>query len=236
MFGFYRAARFAAAFTLLVSAFAVPAAAAEAGGIQLASLTAIPQAAQNAVSSSFQPQESSNSAPVVEPQGSAAAVLAQPTPDVVEAAPQGVGAQIAHVIRPLRDMVLAFVNFGKQDEQQDCLAKAVYFEARSESLEGQLAVAEVILNRAASGIYPPTICEVVTQPAQFSFIRAGRFPTPDTASSAWHTALAIAEIANKRLSQQIAPNVLWYHATYVAPSWGRRLTRVTQIGTHIFYS
>ncbi len=225
MFGMFRAARVVAALTLLVSA---PAFAADAGAIQLASLTAIPQAAPNAVSSTFQPQESTSTTPVVEPQGAVPAVAAQPAPSLAS--------RIAQVVRPLRDMVISFVDFEKRDEQQDCLAKAVYFEARSESLEGQLAVAEVILNRAASGIYPPTICDVVTQPAQFSFIRAGRFPTPDTASSAWHTALAIADIAQKRLAQQIAPNVLWYHATYVAPSWGRRLTRVTQIGTHIFYS
>lgn len=231
MFGFYRTARIAAAFTLLATAFAAPAAAADAGAIQLASLSPIPQAVSNAVSSTFQPQESVASAPLVEPQGA----VTEPTP-APAATVQTAVAQVAQAVRPLRDMVLAFVNFGNQDEQQDCLAKAVYFEARSESLEGQLAVAEVVLNRAASGVYPPTICEVVTQPAQFSFIRAGRFPTPDMTSSAWHTALAIADIAQKRLAQQIAPNVLWYHATYVAPSWGRRLTRFAQIGTHIFYS
>ena len=117
-----------------------------------------------------------------------------------------------------------------------CLAKAVYFEARSESLEGQLAVAEVILNRVASDRYPDTICDVVTQPSQFSFIRRGRFPRPKTDSDAWHRALAIADIAQNRRANSVAPNVLWYHATYVAPSWGKRLTRFAQIGTHIFYS
>jgi spore germination cell wall hydrolase CwlJ-like protein len=76
----------------------------------------------------------------------------------------------------------------------------------------------------------------VTQPAQFSFIRNGRFPTPDTDSQAWRTAVAIAEIARKAQADLVPANVLWYHATYVSPSWGRRLTRVAQIGTHIFYS
>lgn len=140
------------------------------------------------------------------------------------------------VVRPLGDLVLSFVDYGNQDEEELCLAKAVYFEARGESLEGQLAVAEVVLNRAASGKYPPTICSVVTQPAQFSFIRRGRFPKVDTNDDCWRKALAIADIARKNLADQVAPNVLWYHATYVAPSWGRRLTRVAQIGTHIFYS
>ena len=139
-------------------------------------------------------------------------------------------------MRPLKDLVISFVDFRNQDDEQLCLAKAVYFEARGETLEGQLAVAEVVLNRAASGVYPSTICGVVTQPAQFSFIRNGQFPAVDTSSDCWHKALAIADIASKRLSQEIAPNVLWYHATYAAPSWGHRLTKVTQIGMHIFYA
>jgi spore germination cell wall hydrolase CwlJ-like protein len=138
--------------------------------------------------------------------------------------------------RPLRDLIISFVDYGMQDAEHECLVKAIYFEARSESAEGQLAVAEVILNRAASGIYPPTICGVVTQAAQFSFIRAGKFPVPDTNSAAWRQALAIADVARKGLADAVPANVLWYHATYVAPSWGRRLTRVAQIGTHIFYS
>ena len=142
----------------------------------------------------------------------------------------------APVARPLGDLVGSFVDYGNQDKEQLCLAKAVYFEARGESLEGQLAVAEVVLNRAASGKYPPTICRVVTQPAQFSFIRRGRFPPVNVNDDCWRKALAIADIARKDLADQVAPNVLWYHATYVAPSWGRRLTRVARIGTHIFYS
>lgn len=138
--------------------------------------------------------------------------------------------------RPLKDLVVSFVDYGNQDAEQLCLAKAVYFEARSESLEGQLAVAEVVLNRAASGVYPPSICGVVTQHAQFSFIHAGQFPTPNTSSDAWHKALAIAEIAHKHLAGSLASNVLWYHADYVSPAWGRQRTRVAQIGAHIFYS
>jgi hypothetical protein len=160
-----------------------------------------------------------------------------PAPVSVPAAPAApAGAISTSAPRPLRDMVVSFVNYGNQDAEQLCLAKAVYFEARSESLEGQLAVAEVVLNRAASGVYPPTICAVVTQRAQFSFVHAGRMPEPDTDSDCWHKALAIADIAAKRLARQMAPNVLWYHATYVAPAWGRQRTRAAQIGTHIFYS
>ena len=123
-----------------------------------------------------------------------------------------------------------------RNRELDCLTQAVYFEARGETAEGQLAVAEVILNRVASEEYPDTICDVVTQPSQFSFIRAGKFPSVDTTSATWHMALAIADIATKHLAREVAPNVLWYHASYVAPAWGHRLTRFAQIGTHIFYS
>ena len=120
--------------------------------------------------------------------------------------------------------------------EEDCLANAVYFEARGESLEGQLAVAEVVMNRAASGRYPATLCAVVVQPAQFSFVRRGRLPAANQASEAWRRAVAIARIAATRAHQRLLPETtLWYHANYVRPSWGRRLDRSGQIGAHIFY-
>jgi spore germination cell wall hydrolase CwlJ-like protein len=122
------------------------------------------------------------------------------------------------------------------DADHECLANAVYFEARGEPLAGQLAVAEVVLNRAKSGRYPPDVCAVVKQPWQFSFVRKGQFPQADRASPAWHRSVAIARIALNRLVAELPRNVLWYHADYVAPSWGKRLTRQTKIGLHIFYS
>jgi hypothetical protein len=170
------------------------------------------------------------------PAATVQAALAPVPPAEVPQAPSAPVSAPAPKPRPLRDLVISFVDYGNQDAEQDCLAKAIYFEARGESLEGQLAVAEVILNRTTSGVYPSTICGVVTQPAQFSFIRGGKFPALDKSNPLWHRSQAIAEIARKRLATQVAPNVLWYHATYVAPSWGRRLTRFAQIGTHIFYS
>ena len=123
------------------------------------------------------------------------------------------------------------------DEQAQCLATAVYFEARGEPLEGQLAVANVVMNRAASGRYPSDWCSVVKQPWQFSFVnpRSGRFPRIDAASEAWARAVAVSRIAAKKLAAEVPQDVLWYHADYVAPSWGRRLSRVNKIGAHIFY-
>ncbi|HEX8468356.1 MAG TPA: cell wall hydrolase [Allosphingosinicella sp.] len=138
--------------------------------------------------------------------------------------------------KPLADLILAHAGTQTGDREMECLANAVYFEARSEPIEGQLAVAEVVLNRASSGRYPTDLCAVITQKAQFSFIRRGRFPHADRGSEAWKKAVAIASIARQKLAGNLPSSVLWYHATYVSPSWGKRLTRQTQIGLHIFYS
>lgn len=136
----------------------------------------------------------------------------------------------------LAELVLAYAGTQTSDREMECLANAVYFEARSEPIEGQLAVAEVVMNRAASGRYPTDLCSVITQKAQFSFINRGRFPRADRGSEAWKKAVAIASIARQKLAGNLPSSVLWYHATYVSPSWGKRLTRQTQIGLHIFYS
>jgi spore germination cell wall hydrolase CwlJ-like protein len=138
--------------------------------------------------------------------------------------------------RPLAEQVEAYGRTETDNAEQDCLANAVYFEARGESLEGQLAVAEVVLNRSQSGRYPATICGVVTQPLQFSFVNATRrIPAANRSSDAWRKAVAIARIAQDGVTDQLTSDVLWYHADYVAPSWGRRLSRVTKVGLHIFY-
>ena len=121
------------------------------------------------------------------------------------------------------------------DDEGQCLATAVYFESMGESLQGQLAVANVIINRARSGRFPISWCGVVKQKAQFSFVRNGHFPRIDAACEAWRKAQAIARIASANLAQALPTDVLWYHADYVAPSWGRRLTKVEKIGAHIFY-
>ena len=122
------------------------------------------------------------------------------------------------------------------DATHECLATAVYFEARGEPLAGQLAVAEVVLNRSRSGKYPKDVCAVVKQPWQFSFVQKGQFPAADRSSGAWKRAVAIAKVAQNKLAAKLPSNVLWYHADYVAPSWGKRLTKQTKIGLHIFYS
>ena len=136
---------------------------------------------------------------------------------------------------PLYALVDKYSAGAPLDEQANCLATAVYFEARGESVEGQLAVARVVMNRAASGRYPPDWCGVVKQPAQFSFVRHGQFPWIDTASASWARAQGVARLAVVNVVPSVGPDVLWYHANYVAPSWGHRLNLVEKIGAHIFY-
>ena len=137
--------------------------------------------------------------------------------------------------QPLHALVETYSAGPALDAEANCLATAVYFESMGEPLEGQLAVARVVLNRAASGRYPATWCGVVKQKAQFSFVRAGRFPRIDPGCQAWRKAQAIARIAMANAAASLPTDVLWYHADYVAPSWGRRLTKVEKIGAHIFY-
>jgi hypothetical protein len=141
----------------------------------------------------------------------------------------------APVAQSLSALVAANGDGPTLDAEGTCLATAVYFESMGESLEGQLAVAQVVINRAKSGQYPTSLCGVVKQKAQFSFVRGGQFPHVDASCQAWRKAQAIARIAAAKMAQVIPTDVLWYHADYVAPSWGRRLARVDKIGAHIFY-
>lgn len=136
---------------------------------------------------------------------------------------------------PLYALVDKYSAGAPLDEQGNCLATAVYFEARGESLEGQLAVARVVMNRAASGRYPSDWCSVVKQPWQFSFVRNGQFPAVNEGSAAWARAQGVARLAMANIVPSVESDVLWYHATYVAPSWGRRLAMVQKIGLHLFY-
>lgn len=120
------------------------------------------------------------------------------------------------------------------DEDMRCLATAVYFESKGEPLEGQLAVAQVILNRVASGNYPSSICGVVYQRSQFSFAWDKRPDRPSN-STAWRTAQAIAVIAATDNWREIVPDATHFHATRVAPGW-HRLKRVSTVGNHVFYA
>lgn len=158
---------------------------------------------------------------------------AQPTSQL--APRRAVAAEGALSRRPLDELVAEHRDTPVGDVQFECLASAVYFESRGEPLEGQLAVAEVILNRVASGRFRATICDVVTQPSQFSFVRRGQIPQAPRQSAAWQRAVAIAHIAMQNLHDVTGDNSLFFHATYVRPSWGRASARIARIGNHVFY-
>lgn len=119
------------------------------------------------------------------------------------------------------------------DAEHNCLAIGIYYESKGEPLEGQLAVAEVILNRARSGRFPASVCGVLTQRGQFSFVRGGRLPQPPASARAWKTALAVAQVARDDAWDSRVSDALYFHARYVQPGW--RKARVGSVGNHIFY-
>lgn len=119
------------------------------------------------------------------------------------------------------------------DEQLRCLAGAIYYESKGEPLAGQLAVASVILNRAASGRFGKTPCSVVTQRGQFSFVRGGRIPAIDASRPSYRTALAVAKVAMADAWDSAADKALFFHARRVSPGWSK--VKVASIGNHVFY-
>ena len=138
------------------------------------------------------------------------------------------------VRRSLHELVADYSSPRTADAEHECLANAVYFESKGESLRGQLSVAEVVLNRAKSGRFASSICGVVKQRGQFSFVRRGRLPAVPRASAAWHKAVAVAHIALEDLADSPASRALFFHARRVKPGW-RGVTRVATVGNHIFY-
>lgn len=128
------------------------------------------------------------------------------------------------------------------NEQESCLATAIYHEARGEGIKGQFAVAEVILNRVASRSFPNSICGVVYQGVragrrggcQFSFACDGRseaMPNRKAANKARRIAQVMANGGRRGLTQ----GALYFHTTTVNPSWAQRFRRTGQIGAHLFY-
>jgi len=128
------------------------------------------------------------------------------------------------------------------DEQAQCLATAIYHEARGETLKGQFAVAEVIMNRVQSRNFPNSICGVVYQGVvagriggcQFSFACDGRpesMPNRRAADLARRIGYVMAQGAHRGLTG----GAQYFHTTAVNPSWSNRFTQTTQIGAHLFY-
>ena len=133
----------------------------------------------------------------------------------------------------LAELVRAHDTSGPLNAEERCLAGAVYFESKGESLSGQLAVARVVMARAKSGRFPTTLCGVVYQKSQFSFVRGGGMPPIATGSNNWRNAVAISKIALDGSWKSSVEGALFFHARHVSPGW--RLTRLGSIDNHIFY-
>ncbi len=121
-----------------------------------------------------------------------------------------------------------------------CLAQAVYFEARGEPFEGQLAVAEVVLNRVGDARYPDTVCGVVFEnelrrdACQFSFACDGRSDRPREARP-WARAVLTASLVREGGLRSLTGAATHYHADWVRPGWSRVLDPTVRIGAHRFY-
>jgi spore germination cell wall hydrolase CwlJ-like protein len=127
------------------------------------------------------------------------------------------------------------------EREMRCLAEAIYWEARSEPERGQAAVAQVVLNRTRSGVYPSSVCGVVYQnrhrylACQFTFACEGR-SLKVTEDGPWRTAMRIArDVAEGRTYLAGVGNATHYHANYVRPWWARYMERREKVGRHIFY-
>lgn len=115
----------------------------------------------------------------------------------------------------------------------ECLAGAIFFEAKGESLAGQLAVGRVIVARSQSGRFPASYCGVVYQPSQFSFIRGRSMPAINRSGHQWQNALRVAVIADQGTWKSPVEGAMFFHAAHVSPRWGK--ARMAKIDGHIFY-
>jgi spore germination cell wall hydrolase CwlJ-like protein len=143
--------------------------------------------------------------------------------------------------RPMTPAELLHLDETSRAKEEKCLAEAIYFEARGEAVRGQMAVAQVVLNRAFSGKYPSTVCGVVYQnkhrrfACQFSFA-CDRIPDVIREPEMWERAKTIAaEMLDGKLWLPEVGKATHYHAYWVHPSWVRQMTKLQRLGVHTFY-
>lgn len=150
----------------------------------------------------------------------------------------------AHTTGLMTDPVSAWLDTQPTEKAEavHCLSQAIYYEAGFEPLDGQKAVAQVVLNRVADAYYPDTICGVVFQGAerktgcQFSFACDGSLTRRPPTDAQYRRAQKIATEVIEGRTVQGMEKATHYHTDYVSPAWAPRLDEVTTIGTHIFYS
>lgn len=116
-----------------------------------------------------------------------------------------------------------------------CLSLNVYWEARNQPLAGQLAVAQVTMNRVHDPRWPDNVCEVVYDHKQFSWYWDGKSDIPKE-EKAWELAMLVASAAMDGSGHAELEGVTHYHAVYVQPYWKDSMARVAQIGDHVFYA
>ncbi|MEJ0023054.1 MAG: cell wall hydrolase [Alphaproteobacteria bacterium] len=147
----------------------------------------------------------------------------------------------SNALAALKPFQPAVLNEAKRvSDEANCLAQAIYYEARGESYDGQMAVAEVIVNRTRSSLYPSTVCGVVYQGSerstgcQFTFTCDGslnRTPKGD----AWARSQTIASEVMMGFARPMTHRATHYHTNEVDPIWSSSLVETTRIGAHIFY-
>jgi N-acetylmuramoyl-L-alanine amidase len=131
----------------------------------------------------------------------------------------------------LEEAVAAQNDSVTDDEDAHCLAVAIYHESKGEPLAGQLAVADVIINRTKSHRFPGSVCGVIKQPGQFSFVKGGRLPEPGN-SHQFRVASAVAKLALAGDWENPAPKALFFHASHVSLAGHDTVAR---IGNQVFY-
>jgi len=179
------------------------------------------------------PRSSETSSPTVQAPSVDVAPSTPPPPvhpistDPIPVKPRPIG------LAALRDLVdLQTMHPRPLGPETACLARTVYLEASNQTLKGQLAVAQVVLNRMKSHTYPRSACAVVGQHGQFAQADDDSSPA---SSKPWTTAVAIANIAEDGRMAEVAPGAMFFHATYVSPAWSQDHERIGQVGDHIFY-
>lgn len=164
----------------------------------------------------------------------APAFVSQPLVQPVPAAPEAMADESAPVsANSLAELVAAQSMPAELPREINCLAGAIYFESKGESLPGQLAVGRVVVARSKSGRFPNSYCGVVFQPSQFSFVRGQSMPGIDKRSRHWRDAVAVAQIAHEGAWRSPVEGALFFHAAYVSPGW--RLQRMARVDNHVFY-
>ena len=151
----------------------------------------------------------------------APAVLPAPEAEAAPAAPQ------APTTRPAGEAAQAAIS----DRELQCMTKVILYEAGAESRAGQVAVAQVVMNRAKSGRFPKTVCGVIYQAGQFSSIRSYKAP----GGARWERAEEIAREVMAGDENSAVGSALYFHATSVRPAYVRSRTRVATVGNHVFY-